>query len=403
MLAVHAGRMTVPTLAEQLDLTGSLLRIDGVPGSTAPGQTVHATLGPPLTAIEYIEIQPSDLELDFIAKQVVFSNTAFSSPGWVEDPAIAKILPMFNLTSVPPSVDGSGVPGLVGKLKGEFPIAVPIQAAPQLTVGWEIEDDDGNLLAEGSDYLAPGGLNGPSLDVVFLPAFSLFDGSVPPPAGRSIFATVTLTAGDETWTGRIGPARVVLPTIPFPKVLALTLHTEFQGAALIMVPDVSAINGIDHIRTLLQPVRDAISTLTTVARLAEMLVGINTLSSILNATNIVFTKANPVNNLNDITLIQRAWYENDTEAEDELSAFVFIGPPRSAVEMCNARSLGTSEGKLTVTTGAEFVALCRTLHSAAPSVTPAGASLTVNNAPAGGALWWATTSFGDELSSINFL
>lgn len=393
----------MPDLAQSLQQAGSLLRIEGLPATVSPGQTVRASLGPPLTALEFVEIQPSAIDVNFIAKEVVFTKQNFAAAGFVEDPNITKVLPLFNLAAVPPAVDASGVPGLIGKLRGTIPVAVPTTTAPQLTVVWSVEDDAGAVLAEGAEYLAPGGLNAPTLDLIFLPAFTLFDGTVPPPAGRRVFAQVTLQAGGQNWAGQIGPARVVVPVIPFPKVMALALDTEFQGAALIMVPDVSAINGIDHIRTLLQPVRNAIGTLTSVARFAEMLVGINVLSSILDATNIVFSKANPANNLNDITLIQRAWYENDTEAEDELSAFVYIAPPRNAVELFNARNLSTSEGKFTVSTGTEFVALCRSLHSAAPTVTPGGASLVVDNPPAGGALWWSITSFGDEVSSVRFV
>jgi hypothetical protein len=221
---------------------------------------------------------------------------------------------------------------------------------------------------------------------------------------------VTLTAGADTVHRDIGPVRIVIPVIPFPKVLALTVDVDFQGPALIMVPGVSAINSIQHIQALLQPVRNVISTLTTITRFAEMLVGIDTLSGILEATNIVFHKETEVDNLNDITLVSRAWYENDTEAEDELSAFCYISPPPPSrestdneVEMCNGRNMGTSEGKFTVNTGLSFVALCSNLHTATPTATPASAVLTVNNPPGGWRWFHNITIFGDELSSIKFL
>jgi len=199
--------------------------------------------------------------------------------------------------------------------------------------------------------------------------------------------------------------RVLIPAIPFPKVLALTLDTEFRGAALILVQDRSGVNAIDHLRTLLEPVRNILSTLTGIVRFANMLVGIDTLTGILDAANIEFRRGDQFDNLNDITLIQRSWYENDTEAEDELSAFVYLAPPapprsqENGVRMFNARSESDSEGQITVTTGPSFVALCRTLHSKRPQVMPSDATLTVDHDPSG---WWVS-DFGDELSSIQFL
>jgi hypothetical protein len=386
-----------------------LLSIAGIPSTANPGQQLQAFLQPPLSVLNFVDVELHDVDLDLIAKDVVFANKNLADPNFITDSNIVKILPLFNLLSVPPSVDNSGVPGLIGKLKGKLPVAIPKTEAPSISVRWRITDDNNNPLVEGTDFLAPGGLTNPTLDITFLPAFSRFDGTVPAPSGRKIFADVTLSAGTTNIPQvTIGPARILIPTIPFPKVLAMTVDTNFQGAALIVVPDVSPIAGVDHIKTLLQPVRNVINTLTTVASLAEMLTGINILSSILDATNIVFTKATTINNLNDITLIQRAWYENDTEAEDELSSLIYISPPPpprgndNKVELCNARDLGTSEGKFTLSTGTSFVAICNNLHSATPSFTPSTA-FHQDNAPAGWRWFGNITTFGDEISSLHFL
>lgn len=385
---------------------GALLHIAGVPATAQPGQPLAVSLAPPLSPLRFTEIVQQDVDFDLIAKNVVFANDDIASPTFVEDDEIVKILPQFNLATVPPSVDASGTAGLIGKLKGKLPIPVPTEAAPSIAVTWRVQDGAGNNLAEGQEYLAPNGLANPTLDITFLPAFVPFDGSAPPPAIRRLTASVTLTAGSETWTGDVGPVTVTVPAIPFPRVLALTLHTNFQGAALIVVPGNSAVTTLNHIRQLLQPVRNVITTLTTVARFAEMLIGIDTLSSVLEASNIAFTKATSIGNVNDIDLMDGFW--NDTEAEDELSAFVYIGPPpparnsnENAVEFFNARNQSTSEGKFTVKTGAAFVALCSNLHSKTPAVTPSSATLQVDTAPPGG--WWNPDSFGDNLSSIRFL
>ena len=147
-------------------------------------------------------------------------------------PTRSNIRPLFNLATVPPSIDASGVPVLVGKLKGTIPVAVPTTAAPQLTVIWSVEDDSGTVLAEGSEYLAPGGLNAPTVDLIFLPAFGLFDGTVPAPVGRRIFAQVTLQAGGQSWSGRVGPARVVVPAVPFTDRFRVRRSESFRPRAL---------------------------------------------------------------------------------------------------------------------------------------------------------------------------
>jgi hypothetical protein len=395
------------TLAEQLSQTASSLNVVGVPSNVQPGQMITASIAPPISALHFTDVVDTMINLDFIAKDVVFTNKIPTSAGFVDDPAITKIAPLFNLLTVPPSLDGSGVEGLVGKIKGTIPLPIPVEALPKLSVNWRVQDAAGNNLVEGNDFLSPSGLTNTTLEVVFLPAFVLFDGSPPAPTTRRIFADVTLTANTQSATATIGPVDVIIPTIPFPKVLALTLDQNFRGASLIMVPGNSAITTVDQIKALLQPVRNVISTLTTVTRFAEMLLGIDTLAGTLEATNIAFSKADSVSNLNDIDLITRPWYENDTEAEDELSAFVYISPPpppeknTNAVEMFNDRGFKSGEGKFTVATGTSFVALCSNLHFRIPGVAPSSANLTVDSAPPGG--WFDPDTFGDELSSIRFL
>jgi hypothetical protein len=399
-------------LTQQLADMIAQLNIVGAPVTANPGQAVHLGLAPPPTAVSFTDIIDRNISVSFIAKDVVFTRKDFASPTWLDDPAIAKVLPFFNLTAVPPTADPSGVPGVLAHLTGVLPVAVPSVAAPRMTVAWTVTDDAGMVLVESTDFLAPGGLDQPTVDITFLPAFVRFDGTAAGVTGRKIKATVTLTAGTSTRTADVGPVRVLVPVIPFPKVLALTIGINFLGPAIIVVPDVSPIVGIDHLRTLLQPVRNAVSALTSITRFAEMLVGIDTVSGILNAANIVFVRQNPVNNLNDFVLVARPWYENDTEAEDELQSFVYIAPPPSTrlpsdnkVEMCNNRFLLTDQGKFTVNTGPGFVASCANLNSGTPTVSPSTAALVVNNAAGGYNAWNVhfISTFGSELSSINFL
>ena len=98
------------------------------------------------------------------------------------------------------------------------------------------------------------------------------------------------------------------------------MDPEFHGASLVMVPGNSAITNVNHLKTLLQPVRNVISTLTAVALFADMLLGIDTLSGVLEEAHIAFRKTDAVDDLNDIDLINRPFPFGDTEAEDELAS-----------------------------------------------------------------------------------
>ena len=60
------------TLSEQLQQAAEALSIAGVPATPQPGQTVTASLAPPLTAVQFTEAVPTDVGLDLIAKDVRF-------------------------------------------------------------------------------------------------------------------------------------------------------------------------------------------------------------------------------------------------------------------------------------------------------------------------------------------
>src|SRR5215212_421928 len=296
-------------LSQQLADAAAALNIAGVPAIAQLGVPVTATLSPPLTAVQFTDFVNTDVSLDFVAKDVVFQKTDITDPAFAGDPALVKIKPLFNLATVPPATDTSGTGGLIGKIVGTIAMPVPVNVAPKLTVVWTINGDP-------NGYVTPNGTMNPTLDILFLPQFVVFEGVLPPPAIYKISAVATLTAAGESGAATVGPIDVAVPALPFPKVLVLSRHKDFHGAALVMAPGNSAINSINHLKQLLQPVRNAISTLTTIAQLAEMMLGIEAISGALENGNIAFTKADQVSNLNDIDLITKDWYAlNDIEAE----------------------------------------------------------------------------------------
>ena len=135
------------TLSEQLTQAAAALSIAGVPGTAQPGEPVTASLAPPLTAVQFTETVPTDVGLDLIAKDVVFTNSDINDPNFAGDPALTKIKPLVDFTTVPPSLDTSGVGGLIGRIEGTLALPVSVSAIPKMTVEWQVSG------TEGSDFL----------------------------------------------------------------------------------------------------------------------------------------------------------------------------------------------------------------------------------------------------------
>jgi hypothetical protein len=132
-----------------------------------------------------------------------------------------------------------------------------------------------------------------------------------------------------------------------------------------------------------------------------LITGLDALTALLdNEPHISFRKTDSIGNLNNITLVQRSWYQNDTEAEDELSSLFMIGPRRRNAEFFNDRSFDDGEGKFTLTIGVESFAGIRDLHRKHPVSEPSGVEISVDRDPPGG--WFNPDDFGDDLSSVRF-
>jgi hypothetical protein len=375
------------------------MSITGIPSTVSPGVPFTVGVAPPLQPLTLTSIVQHPVAFDLIAKNVSFEEENHLAPDFVTDSEIRDALPVFNLATIPPQVDSTVVPGLIGKLTGQLPVPEINTAIPQMVkLQWTVLDENGDPAADG--FIAPlGGLNELTATLTMLPQFEEFTGQVPAPRLFSIRLTGTLTLAGESVPFTLGPVPFLVPVIPLPQVLALSLHKNFQGAALIVVRANSGAVSLNTLRQLLEPIRNALRPLSTIVRLAEMLTGIDVLVGILEGTNVVFFQGDKIDNLNNIDLIKRGLFENDTEAEDELSSFVFVAPPGAQVAMCNDRHQDAGEGRFVVTTGLSFVALCRDLHTGQPVVQPGDATLDVTNA----ADDWNTDTFGDELSSIKFL
>jgi hypothetical protein len=379
-------------------------------GTPEPGELVTAILTPSVDDLDITDVLSGDLDLTFITKDVLFSS---------EDPeadlgvgALAAAITdgqPFSSTATGTLVNLDGVPGMLGQIKGTIPLPMSSTVPVQLRVTWEVLDAEERPLGSG-EYQTPTGLAAPTLRIAFRPEVTELTTAAPPaPIRRKLRANVTLTAnGISVGPRPLPPIEVLVPALPVPTVLALFLHKNFQarsgdddGALLLVVPANSPLKSLSQLQPVLNQLQAVLGNLSSFGSFAAFLLGLSDLVSAVNATksaNIQFRSTDRINNLNDITLIQRDWYENDTEAEDELSSLILVGPTGRRAQLANAHDLDQDEGRFTVTTGDEMLAIIRDLHHERPTCAPG--SIDIDKEPPGG--WFNPDTFGDELSSLRF-
>lgn len=375
------------------------------PGTPGPGQLVEIGLVPPLSDLTVADVLTGDLDLTWVAKDVLY-GTADLEPSFVPinlnaatsggQPAVTNL---GSLVTLP------GVPGMLGQVKGQIPLAAGSSLPVSASISWQVLDEAGSPLA-GDQFAAPSGLSAPRITVAFVPEFFELGAGVPAPRRRLLRVTVTVSAGGQTVGPRTLPdVPVVVPPVALPTVLALFLHRDFaprsggdDGAVLVVVPNVSPLGSVDALNPILQDIAGLANALRTIGTLAGFATGLGMLRTALAQPHVVFRKADRINNLNDIDLIQRGFFENDTEAEDELSSLILLGRQGRNTHCCNDRDMRTGEGDFTVTAGSSLMALVRNLHSIAPAVE--FGSLSVGTTPPGGL--FNASDFGDALSSLEF-
>lgn len=407
------------TLETLQSLASSFSVISSSSGQVSPGKPVNLKLTPSTLDLKISDIVPADLDLTWISKDVrfknfgvesLFGNTDFDPTqiGAILEGGMPARVPVIS-GIVGSFTDLTGIPGALSQLRGSFPVVMDVPI--RVSVSWSVHDASGATVTSGFTAV-PAALNTTEISISFDPVIVELTNSVSvPTVTLFVRASVTLTAGSTTHTFDLPDVPFTIPAIAIPTVMVYFLHSNFaasdgddEGAAFIVVPNNSPLQSLSQLQSLLNTLDSTISSVSSVANLAAFLLGLDALSSALAAQpHVQFRRANAnnkINNFNDITLIQRAWYENDTEAEDELSSFIFIGPVRKTVECFNDRDTDTGEGQFNVTIGDKLFAFCTNLHSASPTSGPDGGELSVIHTPPGG--WFNPDTFGDELSSMHF-
>jgi hypothetical protein len=109
-----------------------------------------------------------------------------------------------------------------------------------------------------------------------------------------------------------------------------------------------------------------------------------------------YMRADKLDNLNQITLIQHGAARNDIEAEDELSSMILLGPANRRARCFIRRNRDAAGGRMDVTVQDDNIVLIPSLHAKSPATEPGGRTVIVIE-PGGG------KTFGDELSSLELV
>ena len=246
----------------------------------------------------------------------------------------------------------SGVPGLLGQIAGAIPVLV--NAPVSLSVTWSVKRHGVDLL-EGTDFLAPGGLTSPAIELIFGPTFKELGKE-----GTSILiivAKVTLHAFTESVDLPPLSLGVTIPDLGLPRVLAAFRHSNFAakdggdgGFAFVMVPGSYPFRELNQLSPVLTHLQTVLSSLQMFAHVAGFLVGLNDLISAVPAQpDVQLRAADQVGDLEDIVFETHIY--GDYDADEEISSALLIGLGGTSVEIFNEDDFDDGDGKVTLTTG----------------------------------------------------
>jgi hypothetical protein len=411
ILAETANRLQIVSNVGRLTTAGTLVE---------PGELVTLKLQPEIGPVLVTDL------LGFPINLPLTIETAGEITGNLPVP-LATSTTLTNLLKAPLNLPVTL--GTVSALNGILPVPLAVPVTPRASVKWKITRG-GRALKRGVDYIAPDGLGGIDLPLLLLPVFEELRLSAPEKTvapGMFLFevtAEVTLSVlyrdipllvpepGTPALPVREAKAKaqieikLQLPALLLPTVLVMTKDSNLRGAALVVVPEDSPVKALEKVMETLRPIQAVLRKVTAVAELAAFLTGLSDLLFILdNQPHLVFIARDEIKNLNDIDLIQNAWYTlNDIEAEDELSAMIMIGPNNRIVTCYLRQDLKDDQGAFSLNLKDSNWAAIRYLHTKTPVSEPSSSRVKPPVVPIfvnpPGQVQLFPTDFGDNISSL---
>jgi hypothetical protein len=351
-----------------------------------------------------------DSELNSLLTQLTISPTGLLKPR-IGEPVAVRVVPDPGQLSV----RDMALPAAAGTLPdpwGPFAnLEIPLEVPVRTTITWSIVDSDGGVLTENRDYVAPVGMAGPLLELLLLPKFRELrrplvtrrnEPAEPLPTTekrtlhvRFVLAARGVTKPDELNTDH-PTLDLLAPIVRIPTILACFVHPNFRGEVLLLVPDESPLADASQVVAVINRLQRDLWPLRSVVWIASFLTGIGLLASALaNEPRMAFTRADDVPNTNEIDLVTKRPWQNDIEAENNVSSIILIGPNDRKVLISNDREHRPNQGQFTLTVGDTLFTAVRDLRSVQPGSEPDGNELEVKAIPPRG---W---TFNDQISSIN--
>jgi hypothetical protein len=391
------------------------------PGDINAGQAAKVVLSPAASDLSIADTITRTLDLLGLTKSV-----RFEAPGLVPKPlstnlkvvqqAVTGLCGLPVIKQVCQALHPPGIGGGLAQVQASWVVPTEVSTPLKLTIDWTVTDSAGNALKphgpnEPGHFIAPLGLNVPELSLIFRPEVrELTTAPDLTPVIRKVSATVTLEALGVQF-GPVTLPPVDVPVLPLfvPTVLVMFLDTNFattgDTAALVVLPRNSPFATVGDVVNKLNALRAPLDTLKDFVDFGTFFTGMPNVVSQLDAVPHVMVGTADIANLNDITLIHYdSWFENDIEAEDELSSLVLIGPSGRVARLFNARNFSSNEGQLDVTVPDSLMVQVPDLHSANPGSTPSGLAVQVQ--PPQGTRFdppHSITTFGDEISSVELV
>jgi hypothetical protein len=366
VLSPDLSKLTVPALMPG-DVTLSWLAKSVRFGDALPAPIGTDGMGNPLSLAESLK--------DYLVAANVIGGTPIAGvqipvegpPLKGAIPPIATPVPIPNspatLPNVPPLAPNapaagdvlSGIPGLLGQIAGTIPVLV--SAPVTMSVTWQVTNG-ASVLAEGTDYLAPQGISGANIQLIFAPVFQELGNE-----GLStltITATVTLHALTESVVVTPPPLTVIVPDVGIPRVFVGFRHANFapqsggdSGFAFVMIPGGYPFRTFDQLSQVLTTLQTTLANLHSFLTIAGFLTGLGQLiDAVPTQPALQFRAADQIGDLEDV-VFESHWY-GDYDADEEISSALFIGVPGSAFEIFNEDDFDDSDGKITLTTGAQM-------------------------------------------------
>lgn len=387
--------------------------------------------------VEVRKIVQEPINLQWISENVLFApvSTTPSPDDLTVPPTITGQLPVQPSIPIVGTPVPAGVPGAIGLLTGTLPVFEILEELVSTTATiearWRVLDENKvpiasfgwssnpGLHGKGSEFVPPiDHILNNTVNLVLVPPFvDLVSLTPPAPVRRWIQAHFRLTAAGVSTPWIDLEQAVDLVPLAIPTVLLLFFDPSLAGPSLMVLPKDSQL-GPDSVLTILKNARDVLDTVKELVDFVGLFIDVvNALDPVWAELEMAWTKADEIQNLNDIDVIGSPWWavwQNDREAEDEFASLILFGAPSRSLQAYNARNFSDSEGELVVHVGPEMAVVINTLYHSEtgdfvpPDAVPAD-RVTVARKPQGcrGTWCWAggghdITTFGDEFSSLRF-